>query len=211
MPPLSTTLALDIFSAILSSVGRGLGGFALAVLLGIPLGVLTRRGSAVWVGLQSLPAICWSLLVLKLLGQGVTSVFLVVIAGSLPGVVLATQSALKAVTPLHAKVAQVFGEPGLAYWAKVALPAGLPTLVTGLRGAWGLAWRGLMTAEVVSGGLKTGIGVLLDGAKRRENNLLEMVLLTLAILILGMIVDRLVFGTWEQRLKARYGGTDVGH
>jgi ABC-type nitrate/sulfonate/bicarbonate transport system permease component len=211
MPPLSSNLAFDILFSILSSVGRGLGGFALAVLVGIPLGILTRKGSAIWVGLQSLPAICWSLLVLKLLGQGVTAVFLVVIAGSLPGVVLATQSALKAVTPLQAKVAQVFGEPGIAYWTKVALPAGLPTLVTGLRGAWGLAWRGLMTAEVVSGGLKMGLGVLLDGAKRRDNNLLEMVLLTLAILILGMLVDRLVFGTWEQRLKARYGGSYAGY
>jgi ABC-type nitrate/sulfonate/bicarbonate transport system permease component len=108
-------------------------------------------------------------------------------------------------------VAQVFGESGWGYWTKVALPAGLPTLMTGLRGAWGLAWRGLMTAEVVSGGLKAGLGVLLDGAKRRENNLGEMVVLTLTILILGMCVDRLVFGTWEQRIKARYGGTHAGH
>jgi NitT/TauT family transport system permease protein len=200
-------LILDIFS----SLGRGLSGFLIAVLLGIPLGILTRKGSAIWVGLQSLPAICWSLLVLKMLGQGVMAVLIVVIAGSLPGVVLGTQSALKAVTPLQGKVAQVFGESGWGYWTKVALPAGLPTLMTGLRGAWGLAWRGLMTAEVVSGGLKAGLGVLLDGAKRRENNLGEMVVLTLTILILGMCVDRLVFGTWEQRIKARYGGTHAGH
>ncbi|WP_164010720.1 ABC transporter permease [Pyxidicoccus trucidator] len=197
--------------ATLRSLGRLGRAYLMSVAIGVPLGLLMarlsffRNGVKPFVmGLQALPSICWLPLALLWFGLTDTAILFVVVMGSVLGIAIATEDSVKGVDPQLVRVASTLGVTGLRFQFGVMLPAALPGIVTGLKLGWSFAWRALLAGELlfVSGGL----GQLLT-VGRELMDVSQVMAVMVAIILIGITVDRVLFQTVEGRLRRRWGLT----
>ncbi|MCP3102544.1 ABC transporter permease [Myxococcus sp. K15C18031901] len=198
-----------LWEATVRSMGRLVRAYLLSVAIGIPLGLLTARLSffrnavkPVVMGLQALPSICWLPLALLWFGLTDTAILFVVVMGSVLGIAIATEDAVNGVDPQLIRVASTLGVKGLRFQFGVLLPAALPGIVTGLKLGWSFAWRALLAGELlfVSGGL----GQLLT-VGRELMDVPQVMAVMVAIILIGITVDRVLFQTVEVRVRRRWG------
>ena len=90
-------------------------------------------------------------------------------------------------------------------WYAVILPASLPFLVSGMKQGWAFAWRSLMAAEIYVTILTGfGLGQLLHFG--RELNAMDQVIgIMFVIVVIGLLVDKILFSPWEAFLHRRWG------
>lgn len=191
---------------------RLLIGYALGLIIGLPLGLLTSTSQvledtvgALALGLQTLPSVCWVPLALIWFGQTEGAMLFVVVMGTVWSVIIATDYGARSIPPIFARAARTMGSEGIHRWTRVILPASLPFLVTGMKQGWAFAWRSLMAAEIYVTILTGfGLGHLLHYG--RELNAMEQVIgVMLAIVLIGLLADRLLFSPWERFLHRRWG------
>jgi NitT/TauT family transport system permease protein len=191
---------------------RLLIGYAAGVIIGLPLGLLTSTTQfledtigSLALGFQTLPSVCWVPLALVWFGQTEGAMLFVVIMGTVWSVILATDHGARNIPPIYARAARTMGSEGLHKWTRVILPASLPFLVSGMKQGWAFAWRSLMAAEIYVTILTGfGLGHLLHYG--RELNAMEQVIgIMIVIVVIGLLVDRLLFSPWERFLHRRWG------
>lgn len=200
-----------LFPAILTSAARVGVGYGISLLIGTVLGLALARVrflddllGPVIVGLQSLPSICWFPLALLWFGLNEKAVLFVVVMGAVFAITLAVRGGVRNLPPLTLRAAKVLGATGVRLWYHVLLPAILPAFLSGMRQGWAFAWRSLMAAELLSQSLKNGVGHLLSTG--RDLNDMAMVLGMIGIiLVLGLLVDRLLFYPLERVVSRRWG------
>jgi nitrate/nitrite transport system permease protein len=138
-------------------------GFALAVIIGVPLGFLIGGSKRAWAAfnpiiqiLRPVSPLAWfpiGLVVLKDVGHAAT---FVVFITSLWPTVINTAFGASSVPVDQRNVARVFKFGRLAYVRHVVIPHSLPSIITGMRLSMGIAWMVIVAAEMLSG--NTGIG-----------------------------------------------------
>jgi NitT/TauT family transport system permease protein len=85
----------------------------------------------------------------------------------------------------------------------------MPSFVAGLKQGWAFAWRSLMAGELlVIIENKPSIGFELSSA-RDFSDYVNMMAVMLLILIIGILVDAVVFGTLERLIRTRWGLVDA--
>lgn len=191
---------------------RLLIGYAIGIIAGLPLGLLTARFKffadtigVLALGLQTLPSVCWIPLALLWFGQTEAAMLFVVIMGTLWSVIIATDSGVRNVPPIFARAARTMGSKRIHTWLKVILPASLPFIVTGMKQGWAFAWRSLMAAEIYVTILTGfGLGHLLHYG--RELNAMDQVIgIMFVIIVIGLLADKILFSPWERFLHRRWG------
>ena len=81
----------------------------------------------------------------------------------------------------------------------------MPSFVGGLKQGWAFAWRSLMAGElIVVIANKTSLGQLLQ-VNRDLVDSEGLLSIMLVILTIGILLDSLVFGTIERRIRAKRG------
>jgi NitT/TauT family transport system permease protein len=191
------------------SMLRVLLGFALSAILGTALGLLIGRvrlledtlGSVI-LGLQALPSICWLPLALLWFGLSPSAIMFVVVMGALLSITLATQAGVKNTPPRYLQAASNLGARGWRLYALVVLPAALPAIISGMKLGWSFAWRSLMAAELLYVGV--GLGQLLM-VGRELNDMSQVMAVMVVIIVIGLMVDRLIFVPIESRVRERWG------
>lgn len=187
-------------------------GYAVGVLVGLPIGFLTARFRAasdtigvMALGLQTLPSVCWVPLALLWFGPYEKAVLFVVVMGTIWSIAIATDDGVRSIPPLYARAAKTMGSRGLHTLVHVTLPAALPWVVSGMKQGWAFAWRSLMAAEIyVAITTGFGLGNLLHYG--RELSAMDQVLgVMLVIVAVGLMADRLVFFPAERWLRRRWG------
>jgi NitT/TauT family transport system permease protein len=191
---------------------RLLIGYAIGLVIGLPLGLLSSRSEfiedtvgVVALGLQTLPSVCWIPLALLWFGQSEGAMLFVVVMGMVWSVVIATDTGTRTISPLYARAARTMGSEGFHQWTRVIVPASLPFLISGMKQGWAFAWRSLMAAEIyvtiITG---FGLGQLLHYG--RELNAMEQVIgIMLVIVVIGLLADKALFAPWERFLHRRWG------
>ncbi|WP_163993497.1 ABC transporter permease [Pyxidicoccus caerfyrddinensis] len=199
--------------ATLRSLGRLGRAYLMSVAIGVPLGLLMARLAffrnavkPVVSGLQALPSICWLPLALLWFGLTDSAILFVVVMGSVLAIAIATEDSVNGVDPQLVRVASTLGVKGMRFQLGVMLPAALPGIVTGLKLGWSFAWRALLAGELlfVSGGL----GQLLT-VGRELMDVAQVMAVMVAIILIGMTVDRVLFQTVEGKLRRRWGLTNA--
>ncbi|HEY6084062.1 MAG TPA: ABC transporter permease [Nitrospira sp.] len=191
---------------------RLLLGYALGIVVGLPLGLLTA--SSRWcedtigilaLGLQTLPSVCWVPLALLWFGQTESAMLFVVVMGTLWSLIIATDHGVRTIPPLYLRAARSMGSSGLHIWTHVVLPAALPFLLSGMKQSWAFAWRSLMAAEIYVTVLTGfGLGHLLHYG--RELHAMDQVIGIIFIIVaIGLAVDKTLFAPIEQFLHRRWG------
>lgn len=188
-------------------------GYGVSLVLGVSLGIaiarfyLMERTVGVLVsGLQALPSITWLPLALIWFGLNDKAIIFVVVLGSLLAITTATTDGVKNMPTLYLRAARNLGANGPAMYLRVILPASLPSIITGMKLGWSFAWRSLMAAELLF--VTPGLGQLLD-AGRALNNIAQVMAIMVVIVVLGLVVDSLVFSPIERGVRRRWGLTGV--
>lgn len=204
--------------AILTTLRRAASGFALAIVIGSALGIAVVRirglraavGSLIS-GLQTMPSIAWFPLAILLFPLSEKAILFVVVLGAAPGIAIGLISGIDHIPPLLLRTGRVLGARGLAAYRYVILPASLPSYVAGLKQGWAFAWRSLMAGELlVNIANRPSIGVELQTARDFQDA--EGLLATMVvILVIGIAVDSLLFGTVERRIRQRRGLVEAGN
>ena len=206
--------ALDgtLLEASAVTLRRLLIGYAIGVVLGLPLGLLSATSvfvedtvGVLALGLQTLPSVCWVPLALLWFGQTESAMLFVVVMGTVWSVVIATDTGARTISPSYARAARTMGSEGFHKWTRVILPASLPFLISGMKQGWAFAWRSLMAAEIFVTILTGfGLGHLLHYG--RELNAMDQVIgIMLVIVAIGLLADKALFAPWERFLHRRWG------
>jgi NitT/TauT family transport system permease protein len=203
----------NVARAVSTSVLHGAEGYALAVLIGTPLGLLIARVQVVRLAvgsliaaLQSLPSVTWVPIGIIWFGLTQTTILFVVVMGAVPSIAGGLVAAVDQIPPLLLRVGDAMGARGLDRYRHIVLPAALPGYVAGLKQAWSFSWRSLMAAELIASGpdLGLGLGQLLDTG-RAQSDMTLMLLSIMLILAVGVLVDALVFAPLDRGVRRRRG------
>jgi NitT/TauT family transport system permease protein len=197
----SATLHIHLFA----SMTRVYGGFALAALVAVPLGLLIGRNEQVRALLdpflqlmRPIPVTAWLPLSMILFGLGPRSAFFLVFLGAFYPILLNTVFGVRSVEKRLFEAASMLGCSGTAQFFRVVLPASLPSIFTGLRLGLGLAWFVIVVGEMT--GVPQGLGaVIMDG---RTLSRTELVICGMIVIgIAGFISDRIVVAIMNRLLR----------
>jgi NitT/TauT family transport system permease protein len=203
-----------LWSALATTGQRALVGFALALVVGLALGIAVARsrilraaiGSMI-TSLQTMPSIAWFPLAILLFQLSEQAILFVVILGAAPSVANGVIAGIDYVPPLLLRAGRNIGARGIGLYRYVVAPAALPAIVAGLKQGWAFAWRSLMAGELlVIIGQTSSIGVRLDFA-RELNDAAGLLSTMVVILVIGIVVDGL-FGAADRAIRVRWGVTD---
>ena len=206
----------DIMSAAGTTLERGAKGFALALVIGTALGGLVARnrvlraafGSMI-TGLQTMPSIAWFPLAILLFKLTDGAILFVVVLGAAPSIANGLISGIDHIPPITLRAGRVLGARGLTAFRHIILPAALPSFVAGLKQGWAFAWRSLLAGELLVQIPGTfSLGQRLD-LERELNNSAGLIAVMIVILVIGILIDSLLFGTVERRIRRRYGLVDT--
>jgi NitT/TauT family transport system permease protein len=199
-----------------TTLQRGFKGFAFALVIGTVVGALVARnrvlrsavGSLI-TGLQTMPSVAWFPLAILLFQLGEGAIFFVVVLGAAPSIANGLISGIDHIQPILLRAGTVLGARRWKLFRHVILPAALPSFVAGLKQGWAFAWRSLLAGELIV--LIPGqfsLGQQLD-ANRQLSDSAGVISVMIVILIIGILVDALLFGTAERRIRRRYGLVDT--
>lgn len=185
---------------IVASLFRVSSGFMLALLVGIPFGLMLG-----WFGraffafnpmiqiLRPISPIAW--IPVAILWFGVSDaapVFLIFLASLFP-ITTAAIAAVQNIQLVYLRAARNFGVKGLSLFKQIVFPAALPQIITGVRLALGVAWLVVVAAEMIA--VNSGLGYLIidarNAGKRYDLVVAGMVLIGLIGLALDFLVRRL--------------------
>ena len=220
LPPPSTVAAYlwdnmangKIPLAMVVTLRRLLIGYAIGLVLGVPLGMLAARFQCVndtlgmlALGLQALPSVCWVPLACIWFGQTEAALLFVVIMGTLWSVLLSTENGMKNVPPIYARAARTMGAGKLYTLVHVTLPASAPFVVSGMKQGWAFAWRSLMAAEIYVS-VVSGFGIGQDLHYGRElQRMYQVIGIMFIIIAIGLLADKILFSPAERWLHRRWG------
>lgn len=191
-----------------SSFGRFAMGFGLAVLVGVPLGLLMgwfrfldAIVSPLFDALRFIAPIAWVPFAALWFGTGIGGPVLIIFSGAFPPCVINAYRGAKYVEARFIEAAQTLGATHWRMITEVLLPASVPSIVAGLRISAGLGWQSLVGAELIVA--SSGIGYLLV---RGQANISTTTVMSgmIAIGIVGFALDALL-RMLERRISRRRG------
>ena len=188
---------------------RVLFGLALAVAVGLPLGILMGRMPVenfclpLASALMPIPSLAWVPVFILWFGLGNTVAILIVFYAALFPMLLNAWSGVRAVNPLWLRAAGAMGADERALFWKVIIPGASPFIITGLRQAFLRAWIAVVGAEMLAAS-DWGLGWVIFDAKEFFNA--DVMLASLVVIgVIGFVFERLVFGSIERATVMRWG------
>jgi NitT/TauT family transport system permease protein len=185
-------------------------GFTLAVIVGLPLGILMGRipGVERFVlplasALMPIPSLAWVPVFILWFGVGDTVTILIVLYAAVFPMLLNAWSGVRAVNPLWVRSALAMGATENALFWKVIIPGAAPFVITGVRQAFLRSWIAVVGAEMLAAS-DWGLGWVIFDAKEFLNA--DVMLAALVVIgAIGFAFERLVFGSLERATVLRWG------
>jgi len=196
---------------LIDSLQRVAVGLGLAVITGVPFGIVMGASRAISDFFAPLlrfsvaiSGIAWIPIATLWLGYGPhvcifiiwNSVFFAVVYNAMLGV--------QSIDGDLSRAALSMGASRFRLYAEVLLPGALPSIVTGMRVGLGYGWRGLLAAEMIA--TSAGLGYSLFEAQKHYDSA-EIVLIMIIIGTLWLLMDRLMLAPLERRTIQRWGMT----
>lgn len=190
-----------------------LRGYAIGVVLAFALTALavsTRAGrdllSMLTAMFNPLPSIALLPIALLWFGLGTGSLLFVLVHAVLWPLALNVYTGFLGVPATLRMAGRNYGLTGLRHVALILVPAALPSIIAGLRVGWAFAWRTLIAAELVFGASAGQGGLGWYIFQNRNELYTDRVFAGLAaVIIIGLLVENLVFDTLERMTVRRWG------
>jgi len=188
-------------------------GYAIGALLAFALtslAVSTRIGrdllSMLTAMFNPLPSIALLPVALLWFGLGTGSILFVLVHAVLWPLALSIYTGFLGVPETLRMTGRNYGLRGLRHVMLILVPAALPSIVAGLRVGWAFAWRTLIAAELVFGASAGQGGLGWYIFQNRNELYTDRVFAGLvAVIVIGLLVEHLVFDTLERLTVRRWG------
>lgn len=207
--PAPATVAGDLASQwpllahnALATLKEILLGFALAVLIGVPIAMgvafsrtLERLLYPLIVVSQAIPKIVVAPLLILWFGFGMTSNLLVAMLVAVFPIIVNTALGLTEIDPDVLRLAKVMGGSSSRTFRKIRLPAALPSTFAGLKMAITFATLGAVAGELVAG--QSGLGYVVNFASGNDNaglsfaSIIVLSVIGVALFYLVVLAERL--------------------
>lgn len=186
-----------LWKNVVASVFRVAWGFSLAAAIGIPLGMalgwfprLRETFNPLIQSLRPISPIAWLPFAVIMFGgtamsSDMSAIFLIFLSAFFP-IVTSSTSAIASLDRKYVRSAENFGVDGIEFFRRVALPASLPQVLTGLRLALGIAWVVVVAAEML--GVETGLGYqVMDSRNALRMDYVSAAMVVIAVI--GLLLD----------------------
>jgi len=197
------TLIIHIYA----SLERVMIGFFIAIITGVPLGLLIgifpiirSLSLPIIEPIRFIPPIAWIPLSIILLVGMSRYAFLIWIGAFFP-ILLNTIAGVKRTSVTLIQMAKTFGATKNQIITKVILPSSLPETMTGLRVGLGVGWMCIVAAEMI-GGDPVGLGRLII----KYANLLQtdvVIAGMISIGIIGLCINYIILSLEKRMFKWR--------
>ncbi|MET0147202.1 MAG: ABC transporter permease [Ilumatobacteraceae bacterium] len=200
-----------VWDAVYVTMRRAIIGFAIAVVIGVIVGGIVSSskvarsavGSMI-TGIQTMPSIAWFPLAIVLFKLSEGAITFVVVLGAAPSIANGLITGVDHVPPVLLRAGHMMGAKGFSKFRHVVLPASMPSFVGGLKQGWSFAWRSLMAGELLVTLGVFSVGFLL-AQYRNVQDYPGLIAMMIVILVIGILVDSLVFGTIDKWVRRRHG------
>lgn len=185
-----------LWEHVATSLQRVLVGLSFALLIGVPLGILTGLSSAfarssgtLFQFLRMISPLSWMPIAVMVLGVGDAPVYFLLAFAAVWPILLNTAAGVAQLDPNWLLLARSLSATSWERIWRVILPAIAPHILTGVRLAIGVIWIILVPAEML--GVSAGLGYfILDTRDRLAYH--ELMATILLIGLLGFLLDYLV-------------------
>jgi NitT/TauT family transport system permease protein len=153
-----------------------------------------------------LPAIALLPLAMLWFGLGRGALIFVIVHSVVWAVALNALSGFTSVNETLKMSGQNYGLRGARYVLQILIPAALPSIIAGLKVGWAFAWRTIIAAELVFGTTSRsgGLGWYIY-QNRNELDTPSVFAGLFVVIIIGLVVESLIFRTLENRTVRRWG------
>ncbi|HKC20829.1 MAG TPA: ABC transporter permease [Candidatus Dormibacteraeota bacterium] len=182
-------------------------GFGLAIVVGLPLGILMGWYRPIRYALDpfmaffySVPRIALAPLLIIWFGIGIWSKVAVIFLGAFFPIAINAMAGIKSLDPLLLRAARSFGARDAQIFRTIALPGTVPFILTGIRLGIGHALIGVVVAELLAG--QYGIGKLMQDSFAVFNmptGFAALIIIAASGVILTIIIQRIErrFDAWR--------------
>lgn len=195
-----------VWASLLRIIQGFLIGGGLAVIIGVAAGWYRWLGSVVRTPIELLrpiPPLAWIPLALIWFGLGESSKIFIISLGAFFPVVTNAYKGMVTIDPALMRVAQTLGVGGWKLLLRVALPAALPDIATGVRVGWSLSFGALVAAEILAA--SEGLGFMIMNA--RELGQVGVIIYGIIIIgVLNLLTDYLIRElVFKRQLRWHFG------
>jgi len=182
---------------VVASLFRVSIGFTLAVLIGVPIGLVLGWFRPAFLAfnpliqiLRPISPIAWiPIAILWFHVDDRAPIFLIFLSSVFP-ITVASIAAVQNIQPVYVRAAQNFGLTRFELFRRVIFPACLPQIITSLRISLGIAWLVVVAAEMIA--VNSGLGYLIIDARNAGKRYDLVVAGMLMIGFIGLILDLLI-------------------
>jgi NitT/TauT family transport system permease protein len=193
-------------------IGKGLLIGTAAALLLAALGMTHRLAYSLVDTMTALahplPGIAMLPVIILWLGTGSDAVIFIIVHSVVWPLVLNLLTGFRSIPRIYREIGQNLGLDSARSTAFILIPASFPYLLAGLKIGWARAWRALISAEMIFGavGGEGGLGWFIF--KRRVfMDTAGIFAGMLIIVLIGILVEDLLFESLEQNTVKRWGMT----
>lgn len=194
----------------IASVGRVLAGFALGIIVAIPVGFLmgwyrVARGiiEPYVQFFRTIPPLAIIPLAIVTMGIDETPKIFVIFLASFLSSVIATYQGVISVDRTLINAARVLGAGDVTIFRRVVIPASTPYIMVGARIGLGSSWATVVAAELIAA--QSGLGFRMQQAQLYYD-LPTIFVSLISIGVLGLVMDRIVVAidrvltSWQEKL-----------
>lgn len=199
-----------LWTDAISSLGRVFTGFALGIIVAIPIGFLMG-----WYRLargiiepyvqffRTIPPLAIIPLAIVTMGIDETPKIFVIFLASFLSSIVATYQGVVNVDKTLINAARVLGANDFTIFRRVVVPASLPYIMVGVRVGLGSSWATVVAAELIAA--QSGLGFRMQQAQLYYD-LPTIFVSLISIGVLGLVMDRIVqaidgvLTAWQEKL-----------
>lgn len=152
---------------IISSLKVALYGYLLAIVIGIPLGlvmgwykVFDKFVSPIFELVRPIPSIAWIPVIILWFGIGIQAKAVIIFLSAFVPCVINSYLGVKSTNETLINVAKTFGASSFYIFRHVAIPSAVPSVLTGARVALNNSWTSLVAAELLAA--NSGLGYMIS-------------------------------------------------
>lgn len=182
-----------VFWQIMESLKRVFGGFALAVLVGVPIGLLVGMSKNMQYALEPfiqifkpVSPLAWLPLLLFVFQDINTTAISTIFITSIWPIIINTALGVKSVNEDYLNVAKVLKFTPIEKVFQIILPVAVPYIFTGMRLSLGIAWLVIVAAEMLTGGIGIGFWIWDEYNNLAYHNIIIGIIL---VGLIGFILD----------------------
>jgi nitrate/nitrite transport system permease protein len=188
-----------IFWQILASLQRVFAGFILAIIVGVPIGLIVGMSKNFQYALdpfiqifKPVSPLAWLPLLLFVFQDINTTAISTIFVTSIWPIIINTALGVKNVNQDYLNVAKVLQFTAIEKITKIILPVAVPYIFTGMRLSLGIAWLVIVAAEMLTGGIGIGFWIWDEYNNIASHNIIiGIILVGMSGFILDVIMGKI--------------------